>query len=659
MRREAYSDGSPYCYVVERGAGGDLEVWATTAEALLAGEVRALASCRVRDGAVAEVRALGGGVGDAGRRLLLARAVGALARGVELGALARAADDPEAARWAAELPWHPVPMAARRAGGGTSLEYRRRVHAGVGLEELQADVLRWRRLGHCPRDDAFALFCAIRREVHARLAGQPPEVKCCEHHAYGAEADEARCAVGALAGTLRRRGARLVSGGGLFVEPFLLPWRGGEAATTLASELDAYCRVEGIDAWSVLEAKRRFCAVATAMRLCAMLPPMAYPALDRLASVVVVPTDEVLRAMVPRGQRVHGEPGAGTYVFGRGGSQMQVFVCALRRMLGECGGEAAWRTAGRLALDVDGALEQTAGVVGRSAVAFVGATAGDDAHAVCGVLLLTRNERMDVTDVRVLLRNSWDGELDVEEAVLHRVYSHAQLRREARVALRWASAQHGTQDAEGSCVMHAAMLALKMARELGPGQPPADLPRRLREPCEPQYAAACAAAVGRCGDWSRRFGISLECTALFCERDGELTLCANVQCNGEVMLAAWTAAEAARLRLRGRADYHDFDDVHDLVGSSDLTAEWPWDDEDRDYGRADAEAAGLVRRLERAMGAAAARRGAPVTVKMYRGRVWPADRGDVAEAVMWALRDAGYERRRRLRYVRKRYAPAP
>ena len=114
MRREAYSDGSPYCYVVERGAGGDLEVWATTAEALLAGEVRALASCRVRDGAVAEVRGLGGGLGDAGRRLLLARAVGALARGVELGALARAADDPEAARWAAELPWHPVPSSPPR-----------------------------------------------------------------------------------------------------------------------------------------------------------------------------------------------------------------------------------------------------------------------------------------------------------------------------------------------------------------------------------------------------------------------------------------------------------------------------------------------------------------------------------------------------------------
>ena len=51
------------------------------------------------------------------------------------------------------------------------------------------------------------------------------------------------------------------------------------------------------------------------------------------------------------------------------------------------------------------------------------------------------------------------------------------------------------------------------------------------------------------------------------------------------------------------------------------------------------------------------RRGAPVTVKMYRGRVWPGTRLDVASAVLYALTEAGYERRRRLRYVRKRYAP--
>jgi hypothetical protein len=627
-----FSDGSPYCYeAVRRADVLSVSVGPVCAFLEHSGLPAPLGECTVRltgerRGVVEELS------GDAGMRYLLVSAV--LAMGVHV------AHDEAPGAWLEALPHFPVPRACRRALGlGCDLH-----GAPLSLAQTEAHVLGMRESGVCTRDDLAGVFVHARRAVLRALEAQPPAVKCCEHHAYDAPRDEAAFRVAVCGGELgcvvRREAGRVFADGSLLTRAFM---RRG-SADTLASRFDV--RVGRWRDVGVLEAKRAFCAIATAARLCAMLPPCVYPLLDPIASCAIATArDGVVGAILSRTGplRIECELARGTYIFGVGATSPFVAMHAVCRLLTGCDGEPAWRTLGCLAADVDAALELSVGVVGPSAVAF---TCGSVGHHVAGTLLVTRGPALDVTSARILLRNSYAGQKDVD-AVADRIVRGQRVMAETEWV--WGGGEGATQHREGSCSMHATMFALKMARELA-GRPTirrGAVRRRMRARCEPAYAAVCAHALrsALAGKFATGSVVrnSLLCTALFASTAGELTLCATVQCNGDVMLSAWTAGEAEKLELRDAAW-----NLTAEVGSRGLGHRWPRAGSRAGY----IEARQLVERLGGAMVAAAARRGAPVTVRMYRGRVWPAS---LAPGIGAALTVAGFEEGRSLPYMHRRY----
>jgi hypothetical protein len=632
-----FSDGSHYCYEVSRVDGVlSVSVGLTCTFLEHSGLPAPLGSCTVRltgevHGVFEEL------VGDENVRYLLVVAVHSL--GVQV-----AHDMQRPREWLAALPCFPVPRNCRRTLGlGHELH-----GAPLSLTEAGTLVLSMKQSGLCTRDDLCGVFVHVKRAVHEALRAQLPEVKCCEDHAYAAPRDEATFRIvicgGELECVVRRKGDKLLAEGSLLTRAFMS--RSG--ADTLASRLDVDVRVGKWHDVGELEAKRAFCAIATAARLCAMLPPCVYPLLDPIASCAITTAhDGVVGAIMSRTGplRIECELARGTYIFGVGGTNPFVAMHAVCRLLKDCDGEPAWRTLGCLAADVDAALELSVGVVGQSAVAF---TCGSVGHHVAGTLLVTRGPALDVTSAAILLRNSYEGQKDVD-AVADRIRTSQRVRVEPEWV--WGGGKSATQHRERSCSVHATMHALKMAREVAgrPRIPRGEVRRRMKARCEPAYAAVCAHALtaALAGKFATGSVVrnSLLCTALFASTVDDLTLCATIQCNGDVMLSAWTASEAEKLELRDKAW-----NLKAEVGSRGLAARWPRSEDDRGY----AEARQLLARLGEAMVAAAARRGGPVTVRMYQARVWPAS---LVAGIGAALARAGFEESRSLPYMHRRYEP--
>ena len=651
------SDGSPYCYAgrretVEPGLGRLVVVAGTVCDFLVHGTiVRPVATCTVRvtndESTVEEL------TGDDGPRYLLLSII----RHIEPVVV----DEPVPTAWLESLPFFPVEM-HHRTPRGISL-YLPNSNSWT-LETAQKAVMMHRKQRFCSRDDFFALFVHIRRLVYEQLLSQNALVKCCEHHKYDADEDHVGMRIniegGVLEASIKRKGRQIYVNGDLFSRAFLRYSHGAFDANTLASVLsDVIYTGEWRTLEDAIKVKRAFCAIATAARLCRMLPPLQYPLLDRIASCSIsaadVADDDVLGEIISRtgDLRVECELERGVYIFGRGGTDEFVLLRSICAILRSCHGEEAWRTWGCLATDVDCALEQTVGVVGRSAVAFLASTGR---HTVAGVLLVTRDTALYVTRVRILLRNSYDERPEMG-ALAERVRRSRQVHPDTKVTVEWVwkSERHAqTQHREGSCTQHAAMLALKLAREIGtrPTQKQTKIIARIQARCEPKYAAVCehawATGISLDAEPTSRVRNSIICTSVFSATASGITLCATIQCDGRVMLSAWTASETTRLSTRGSNKLL----TAETMGSDGLSARWPtsgpssW----RRY-----EARGLFAALNYAMVRCSTRRGTPITVRMYRGRVWPTDDEQFAFIIKQALNDAGFVESRSLPYMSRVY----
>jgi hypothetical protein len=273
------------------------------------------------------------------------------------------------------------------------------------------------------------------------------------------------------------------------------------------------------------DARRLFEAARAAMDTCGRLVggnPIVYPRVDPIVTYALQPEDD--RWSLVRCVRIHAGAAVpsiectldGIYVFGSGGVYASEMIRGLSRVLEESEGEAAWRARGLIAATLEDAVECSTGVVGDSIAFFVHVYDVDDedgsTHSVCAALRATRDATGRLVRANILLRGSYDDRPD-----MHALLSAPELRGAHRT-VRWvvplennerAAWRWQTQREEGSCTVHAAMLAVKLAQRVIDGD--LDVERAMRERCHVAFGAVARYALSvPAPRWPRLFTVQTD-----------------------------------------------------------------------------------------------------------------------------------------------------
>ena len=255
------------------------------------------------------------------------------------------------------------------------------------------------------------------------------------------------------------------------------------------------------------DARRTVGAACMAMDTCVRLTggnPIVYPRVDPIVTYTLRPDDDrwslVQCARVHAGRTVPSIECTldGTYIFGHTDVLETDMIRHLCCVFEQSEGDAAWRARGLIAANLTAAAERSSGVVGDSIVFFIARYDVDahSAHAVCAALMSTRDASGRVVRADILLRGSYDHRPDM----LHMLEDPAL--RGAQGSVRWvvplednerAAWKWQTQRSEGSCTVHAAMVAVKLAQRLIDGD--RDVAGAMRERCHVAFAAVSLYAL--------------------------------------------------------------------------------------------------------------------------------------------------------------------
>jgi hypothetical protein len=257
------------------------------------------------------------------------------------------------------------------------------------------------------------------------------------------------------------------------------------------------------------DAARFFAAARAAMKMCNRLAggsgmSIAYPRIDPIVTYSIQPDDA--RWSLVECARKHALPVVpsiectldGTYVFGRTAVGVADMMSALSRVLEASAGDAAWRARGLLAPNLKAAAKRSVGIVGESVATCVHVyeLPGGAKHTVCAALRVVRDASDRVVRADILLRGSYDEQPDMQGLLLAPELQGAPgtvrwvARYADRESLLW---KWETQRSEGSCTVHAAMLALKIAQRLVDGHD--DVESAMEERCHVAFAAVCKYAL--------------------------------------------------------------------------------------------------------------------------------------------------------------------
>jgi hypothetical protein len=254
------------------------------------------------------------------------------------------------------------------------------------------------------------------------------------------------------------------------------------------------------------DAEQVFEAARAAMDVCKRLvggDAVVYPRVDPIVTYTVQPEDSW---SLVECARVHAMPRKlsiectldGTYFFGHHAVSKRDMMSGLNRVFENHPGDAAWRARGLIAPNLSAAVERSRGVVGESIVMFIHVFMADEdnAHAVTAALRATRSSTGRLVRAEILLRGSYDDRPDMR-ALLRRPEL-----RGVRGTVRWvgplealenAEWRWRTQGGEGSCNVHAAMLAVKLAQRVVDGDD--DVEGAMRERCHVAFGAAALYAL--------------------------------------------------------------------------------------------------------------------------------------------------------------------
>jgi hypothetical protein len=426
-------------------------------------------------------------------------------------------------------------LAARTRGARLEFaEGARRVRSRIHQRDLvrardDARVVAFPTGSRVEREELFAHFEGIleHQPQGARRSSERSEDAeiCCERHAplgnelsVGLDSDQ-----GAMGGTVALdTSTGITIGGSLFSHSYMSARGAGVECMNLRQKIESVIGVQGPTGLDLSAARGWFCAIASAMERVDGLR-VAAPKLDAIFTYRLEPANvstrvgmDVLEHARRRGVAslavVDCHLSTGTYMFGVTGQYQYAPYCALMTLLWQCTGQNAWRLRGSIAVDATHALSISK-LNGTSVIPLV---TGIERHAVCLVVRVTRDAFGNATKVHLVGRNSYvDAELhSSSRAVAHfsdveKSLHESPLAKGAQITARWHDAQGAkgrangapvsaaaweTQNAEGSCAVHALMLALRIAQDQV-SDAPAFFEARLNERCPIEFAAVCAAAM--------------------------------------------------------------------------------------------------------------------------------------------------------------------
>jgi hypothetical protein len=439
------------------------------------------------------------------------------------------------------------------------LEGARRVRSRRSQHDLararrDARVVVFPRRSPVERDMLFAHFEGI---LLQRPSESLDHASCCERHAPLGNALSVELRPG-MRGTvtLDTSTAKLALSGSLFSHSYMSARGAGVECMNLRQRIkNAMRAATGVG----FPASRWFCVIASAMQRVDGLG-VAAPKLDAIftyrldeANVGTLVGRDVLEHARRHGLEslavVDCHLSTGTYMFGVTGHYLHAPYCALMTLLAQCPGQNAWRLRGSIAIDATHALSISR-LNGTSTLPLV---AGIGTHAVCLVVRVTRDAFGNATRIHLVGRNSYaDTELRrSSDSIAHFNAVTTSLRasplaRGAEITAKWhddrapaGAAPWETQNAEGSCALHALMLALRIAQDQA-SDGPKFLEARLNERCPIEFAAVCAAAMRRSARTgpdgaSREAAIGLQCVLDVDVPTLGFGIFCSVRCDGSVL----------------------------------------------------------------------------------------------------------------------------